>query len=75
MIAGFVKAFGVSFEYAVNEVSYVNMVLYGATLPSYGDLKADKKKGKGVTIGDEVIKADDPKNRELVRAILRGYKF
>lgn len=72
MIAGFVKAFGVSFEYALNEISYANMILYGATLPSYGDIKKDKKKDKN---GDEIIRADDPKNKELVKAIIHGYKF
>lgn len=73
MIAGFVKAFGVTFEYALNEVSYANMVLYGATLPSYGDLKDGKqKKDKD---GNDIIRADDPKNKELVKAIIQGYKF
>lgn len=73
MIAGFVKAFGVTFDYALHEVSYANMVLYGATLPSYGDLK-NKKEDKDKN-GDEIIRADDPKNKELVKAIIHGYKF
>lgn len=58
------------------EISYANMVLYGATLPTYGGSKTDKKKGgSGKTESDQIIRADDPKNKELVKAIINGYKF
>lgn len=46
-------------------MSYVNMVMYGKVLPHYGDKKEEKK-------GEEVINADDPKNRDKVRQILSG---
>ena len=42
-------------------MSYANMVMYGAVLPSYGG-KKDNKEGK-----QKVIKADDPRNKEQVR--------
>lgn len=41
-------------------MSYVNMIMYGAVLPSYNP-KKDRKKG------EEIIKADDPANRDKVR--------
>ena len=70
-MAGFVKGFGVSFEFAVHEISYENLALYNATLPSY-----DNKKDKGeLGTKERPIKADDPKNKDLVRAIIRGEKF
>jgi hypothetical protein len=43
-------------------MSYANVIMYGSVLPRYGD-----KEGKG-----DVIKADDPQNREAVRGILFG---
>lgn len=45
------------------------MIMYGAVLPSYKN-----KKGNGADKGDdnEVINADDPRNRDKVRAILFG---
>lgn len=48
-------------------MSYANMVLYGAVLPSYHT----KDKGAGGTGAkkQEVIKADDPRNKEKVRQI------
>lgn len=63
MIALTAKAHGLSFE-QVKAMSYVNMVMYGKVLPHYGD--KDKKKG------EEVINADDPKNRDKVREIISG---
>lgn len=44
--------------------------MYSSVLPSY-DFDDDKKGGKG----GKVIKADDPKNRDEVLAIIRGEKF
>lgn len=49
------------------------MLLYSASLPSYSNYK--KKKGVGVEEKEEVVKADDPTNKENVLAILRGQKF
>lgn len=49
-------------------MSYANMVLYGATLPSYRG-KADNSGGKS----RKPIKADDPANREKVRRIFESF--
>lgn len=43
-MAGFVKNFNVTFDYALNEVAFVNLILYTRTLPSY-DFDKDKKNG------------------------------
>lgn len=42
-------------------MSYPNMILYGAVIPSYS---GGKEKINGA---QDVIKADDPKNRDKVR--------
>lgn len=42
-------------------MSYPNLILYNAVLPSYNT--KDKSDGSG----QEVIKADDPRNKERVK--------
>lgn len=49
------------------------MLLYSASLPSYSNYK--KKKGDGGAGEEETVRADDPKNKDNVLAILRGQKF
>lgn len=51
-------------------MSYVNTVMYGAVLPSYGTKKDRKKKGGR----QEVVKADDPKNRDRVKQLLDTFR-
>lgn len=51
-------------------MSYVNVIMYGAVLPSYN---SKKDSGKGINKGgkeQEIVKADDPRNRERVRKFL-----
>lgn len=48
------------------EMSWINVMMYNAVIPSYRSSK-DKEKKK-----EKVIKADDPANRDLVRQILFG---
>ena len=55
-----------SFEYAMHEISYANLLMYCSTLPSY-DYGKDKK-GKAVN-------ADDPRNNAKILAILNGKMF
>lgn len=45
------------------------MILYGAVLPSYNSKKKDKKEVEK----QDVIKVDDPKNRDKVRKILDSF--
>lgn len=66
------KAFAVPFKYVLYEVSYANLILYSASLPTYGGGEGkDKKKGrKGAE--EEILWADDPKNKERVKAFFKS---
>lgn len=65
-MAGTVKAFKIPIDYVLYDMSYQNIVMYSACLPSY----SAKKKGKKDY--GEVIDADDPRNRAKVREIING---
>ncbi len=47
-------------------------MLYSASLPSYGNYKKNRDAEAG---DDDIIKADDPGNRDNVLAIINGQKF
>ena len=64
------KSFGVSFDTALYEMSYANLVMYMRTLPDYS-AKKDKGKKDGKK-KQEKINADDPANRDKVNEILFG---
>lgn len=72
-MSGTAKAFGLSIEYVLYEMSYANLIMYGATLPSYHKKKEGKGKGdKGN--GEETISADDPRNNERLMALISEMK-
>nr|DAW59675.1 MAG TPA: hypothetical protein [Caudoviricetes sp.] len=48
-------------------MSYSNLVLYGASLPTYS---SSKDKNKGRNRDEEIIKADDPRNNDRVQAFI-----
>ncbi len=50
-------------DYVLYDLSYANLILLGATLPSYD---SDRKK-KSSQSDQEIIKADDPRNKDKVR--------
>lgn len=52
-------------------MSYANMVMYGATLPSYKH-KADDKDGKKRK-RQKAIKVDDIRNRERIKSIFEQF--
>lgn len=62
-MAGVCKSYNLTFDYVIHELSYENLMMYSAVLPTYESPK-DKNK--------EVVDADDPANREKLRAIIRG---
>lgn len=64
VIAGFVKCFNLPIDYVLYDISYANLNLYGAVIPSYRGKKEDGKSGQ------EEINADDPKNRDKIRQVL-----
>jgi len=56
MVAATAKAFNISFEYVLHEMSWQNMSLYCATLPTYNDKKEQgQKKEEGVLNADKEI--------------------
>jgi hypothetical protein len=57
------KAFNLPPEYVLYDLSYANILLYSAVLPSYD---TDREKSKD----SDTIRADDPENKEKVRKIL-----
>ena len=65
-MAGTVKAFKLPIDYVLYDMSYANVVMYSACLPSF----SAKRKGKS-NDGD-VIDADDPHNLNKVRRELFG---
>lgn len=68
-MAGVAKSYRLPFDYVLYEMSYTNLLMYGAVLPSYDDSKG---KGKG-SREHKRIKADDPQNRGAVREILNSF--
>lgn len=50
------KAYNVSFDYAIYEMSYQNAIMYNRVLPSYDSVKSGDD-GLG---GSEMIDGDDP---------------
>lgn len=61
-MAGAVKGFGFSVEYALYDISYANLILMGATLPTYDSKAKDGRSG-----GEDIIDAEDPRNKDKVR--------
>lgn len=50
------------------ELSYENLLMYSAVLPSYDS----GEKGNGVEKKPGTFKADDPKNRDKLMAFIRN---
>ena len=62
VIAGVAKGYPqFTHDFILYELSYANLILYCSVLPSYDDEKEN-----------EIINADDPRNREKVKNILFG---
>lgn len=68
VIAGTIKSFRLPIDYVLYEMSYANLNLYGASLPSYHkpDGEAKQKKDK------DIINASDPRNKNRVRDFLNS---
>lgn len=61
------KAYNLPIDYVLYDMSYVNMIMYGAVLPSY---RSHKDGDKVSNTGQDIIRADDPANRDRVRRFL-----
>ena len=60
------KAYALKPDYVLYEMSYVNVIMYSAVLPSY-KTKDEREGRKGK---QKVVNADDPRNREQIRHFL-----
>ena len=60
------KAYNLTPDYVLERMSYINVIMYSAVLPSY-----DRDKNKKDAPQEE-IKADDPRNKDKVRQFLNG---
>lgn len=72
IVAGFAKAYALTFDDVLYNVSYANVILYGAVLPSYNSRKKEDSR-KGIDKDGKphkVVKADDPRNAEKIRKYL-----
>lgn len=65
-MAAAVKGLGMTFHEALYDISYVNLVMYSATIPDYTTKDDEAKKQRE----QEVVRADDPANNDKVLAIL-----
>ena len=50
-------------------MSYANVILYGAVLPSYENKRCKDKEANN----QEVIKVDDPANKKIVKQIFESF--
>ena len=67
IVAGTVKAYNFSLEYVLYDLSYANLIMLGAVLPTYDSAKG---KGKGdKKTNQKVINAEDPANKAAVDKI------
>jgi hypothetical protein len=69
VIAGTAKAFNLTPHYVLYEMSYANLLLYSASLPSI----RNRRKGKGEAPEQDVIDAGDRRNRKRVSDFLNSY--
>lgn len=69
-----IRTFGLQPDYVLHDLSYANLILYGASQPTYhkrGERGEGEAGGKASAIGrDTEINGDDPANRQLIDALL-----
>ena len=63
LVASVAKSYNLTPDYVLYEMSFANVSLYSSVLPSYDDVATKK---------EEIINADDPKNKDLVHNALFG---
>lgn len=64
-----VKGLGLDINDALYGMSYANLLLYGASLPTYRSDKKDKRGRK-----QEKINADDPSNNKRIQELINKMK-
>lgn len=71
MIGSFVKWYRCSFDYALFRLSYANIILYGAVIPSFGTKKDGDDKDAEYGKGGETVSADNPEDWEKIKKFYR----
>ena len=59
-------------DYVLYDISYANIVMLGATLPSIKSHKQRNGASAAEAAGKDVIDAEDPKNRERVKKFFQS---
>ncbi len=67
VVAGTVKGFNLPIDYVLYDMSYVNLIMFGAVLPSYHS-QTDGKAGDKDK--QEEIRVDDPTMQARARQII-----
>lgn len=68
-MAGTVKAFNLPIDYVLYDMSYQNVIMYSACLPSYS---AKRKDDKGAVKNDEHLDTRNPQDIDRINKILFG---
>lgn len=63
IVAGYVKQFNCSFDYAIYEVSMANIQLYSAVIPAY--ISKEEREG-------ETVDMDDPRNSFILDNLIKN---
>lgn len=66
MIAGISKCYNLPFDYVLYKMSFANVQLYNAVIPTFSPKKDPGTKGDDST----TINGDDPANQEAIRKAL-----
>lgn len=59
-------------DYVLYDISYANIVMLGATLPSIKSRKQRNGASAAEAAGQDVIDAEDPNNRERVKKFFQA---
>ena len=68
-MAGTVKGYNLTMEYVLYDMSYTNLIMYGAVIPSHKREKGEKDRDE-----QDVVNVDDPRNRERVKEIFNQFE-
>lgn len=65
IISGFAKNYNYTIDYVLHEISYANIVMYGAVLPVYRSDSKKKEKEK-----EKAIDMDNPENANFLDKLI-----
>lgn len=69
IIASVAKSYNLTFDYVLDNMTMANMTMYSAVLPNYS---YNGNKSSKSDENEDIINADDPKNKEMVNKILNS---